>query len=338
MKLTKPRHQFEAMETLLMGGLVSEAFHEAVRLGLFDLLETPKTAEEVAATLDTHLSATEALLSLLAHTRILRQYAAQYQNTPSASEFLVSSSPFYQGAAIEIHRERHAQVIRSLPDLLKNPGQARINIGKRFASSKAIAGMAQHAVRGSLQDAVRTIAAVPGFSEFRRLCDIGGNHGRYAAALLDLNPGLHATIADLPEVTEIAAAMLAEGAYEGRLSFLPCDLHIDDLPRETYDVVLASHVLQIFAADLDDFIARIADSIVPGGWFVSQNLNVGTRKNRLYTLGTSLMSLLAAGVDHRIPQERLEKALHGAGFRIVSTKDTGTGQINRLIVAQKALH
>ena len=319
-----------------MGDLLAEAFCEAVRLGLFDLLESPKPAEEVAAELGTHPAATEALLSLLAHARILRQIGTRFKNTPSASEFLVSSSPFHQGTAIEIHRNRAAQTIRSLPDLLKTPGQARADIGKRFASPKAIAGMAQHAVRGSLQDAVGAIASLPGFADFRRLCDIGGNHGRYAAALLDLNPGLHATIADLPEVTAIAAEMLPDGAYENRLSFLPCDLHTDDLPRESYDVVLASHILQIFADDLDGFIARIGSSIVPGGWFVSQNLNANAGKNRLYTLSTSLMSLLAAGIDHRIPQERLETALHAAGFRIVSTKDAGAGQINRLTVAQKA--
>ncbi len=335
MNLSKPRHQFEAVETLLMGGLLAGALHESVRLGLYDLLETPKRAGEVATNLGTHPAATEALLSLLAQNRLLRRHGAHYSNTPVASEFLVRSSPFYQGTAIDIQQSRCEQTVRALPDLLKEPGQARPNVGKRFASPKAVAGMMQHAVRGSLQDAVGAVSALPGFAGFRHLCDIGGNHGQYALALLGLNPLLRATIADLPEVTEVVAPMLADVEHGDRLSFLPCDLHVDALPEETYDIVLASLVLQIFADDLGAFIARIRAGIVPGGWFVSQNLDFDNRKNRFYTLGTNLMSRLMAGIDHCLLQQSQEEALRNAGFRIVSSGSSGNGRINRMLIARK---
>ncbi len=335
MNLPKPRHRFETVETLLMGGFLAKAIHESVRLGLYDLLETPKRSGEIATALEIHPATAEALLALLVQHRLLRRRGAHYCNTPVASEFLVSSSPFYQGTAIDIQQGRCEQTIQALPKLLKEPGAARATVGKRFASPKAVIGMAQHAVRGSLQDAVGAIAALPGFAEFRRLCDIGGNHGRYALALLARNPRLRATIADLPEVTDVVAAMLTNAEHGDRLSFLPCDLHADALPKETFDVVLASHVLQIFADDLDGFIAKIGASIVRGGWFVSQNLDCDNRQNRPYTLGTNLMSRLTANIDHGFLRQAQENALRDAGFRIVSSQGSGNGQINRMLVARK---
>ncbi len=335
MKIAKPTHSYEPLETALLGGLVTGVIVESIRLRVYDLLETPHTVDELAVALGTDRVATQTLLDLLVCRGLIDRHCGTYTNTPLASEFLVSTSPFYQGQAIELHQASYDYVTSNLPDLLKQPGQARCQIRRKFASDKALEGVAQHAMRGSLQDAVEFIAALPGFTVMRRMCDVGGNHGRYATALLDRNPMLSAQLVDLPNVVDVVKAYCRDAENADRLTVLPIDLKTDTLPRNDYDLVLVSHVLQIFRDTLDETIQRIAASVAPGGWFVSHHMNPdgGAAPGTKATL--DFMYHAMAKVDHFIHRDELERALKRAGFTRFIPGSTGPGDINLILAAQK---
>ncbi len=335
MSSLKPMNSFEPLETVLMGGLVGSAIVESVRLRVYDLLETPHTAQEVSVLVGLDLIATRALLQLLVCQGLIDCACDRYVNTPLATEYLVSSSPFYQGPAIELQQTSYDYVTSNLPELLKNPGKVRCQIRHKFASGKAIQGVAQHAMRGSLQDAVEFIAALPGFADMQQMCDVGGNHGRYSMALLDRNPALSAQLFDLPNVVEAFNRTKPDMVYSDRLTAFPFDLKTDDLPTNHYDLVLVSHVLQIFRDTLDETIHRIATSVAPGGWFVSHHMNADGGAPADTKAAMGFMYHVMAKVDHFIAQDDIEQPLRRLGFETFLTGSTGPGSINLVLAARK---
>ena len=331
----KPRHTFEPIESLLAASVVSKALLESLRLRLYDLLETPQSVAQIAQATGTDESAMETFLRLLEGREMVARADGGYVNTPIASEFLVSTSPFYQGKSIQMQQAGYARVVENMPRLLKCPGESRGNIGRRFATNEAIEAVLQYALRGSLQDAVEFIIALPGFSDFRRMCDISGNHGRYSMELLDRNQDLSAVIAELPEVTRTVEKRIADAGYQDRLSTMACDLRKDDLPTDAYDLVLTSHVLQIFTDDLDAVLERIGASVAPGGWFVSQNLNPSARAGSRHVEAIDLATYLTRKIRHTVGREELEAGLRKAGFNDFIVGYTGPGQQNLILAGRK---
>ena len=331
----KPRYTFEPIENLLTASVVSKALLESLRLRLYDLLETPQSVSQIAQATGTDESAMETFLRLLEGRELVTRVDGGYVNTPIASEFLVSTSPFYQGKSIRMQQANYAGVVENMPRLLECPGKARGNIGLRFATNEAIDAVLQYALRGSLQDAVDFMIALPGFSHFRRMCDIGGNHGRYSMALLDRNPNLSAVIADLLDVTHIIETRIADAGYQDRLSTTACDLRKDDLPTDAYDLVLTSHVLQIFTDNLDAVLAKIGASVAPGGWFVSQNMNLTARASSGQVEAIDLATCLTMKIRHTIGREELEAGLRKAGFGDFIVGHTGPGRQNLIVAGRK---
>lgn len=102
-------------------------------------------------------------------------------------------------------------------------------------------------------------------SAHRRLLDVGGNSGEFAAGLCERHPALHATVLDLPLVCDIGRSHL-EGRMSGaRVGFVKADARVDAWP--------AGHDLISFKSMLHDwpeaqaraFIAKAFDALPPGG-------------------------------------------------------------------------
>lgn len=335
MKLSKPKCDFAPVETLLMEAVASHALVESVRMKLYDKLDTPKTLSEIAAAMEVAEKGMEVFLNSLEARDLLVKSGDFYSNSPLASEFLVSSSPFYQGGLLQIREGFVKLVNEEMASLLREPGSVQERIYQKMLPSDYLKGVAQHAMRGSLQDLVDFIAAQDNFSEMRALCDIGGNHGRYSMALLDRNPKLTAEILDLPKVTPFSKEAVHEAGYEKRIAVKDFDLRTDKLKPQAYDLVLISHVLQAFADSLESVIAKIGASVKRGGLFASQNMNPATGSNRKLKTSTALVSCLLAEANHYLPQDDLANALTNAGFVEIKMQVGGPGEANLMVVARK---
>jgi SAM-dependent methyltransferase len=96
-----------------------------------------------------------------------------------------------------------------------------------------------------------------------RLLDLGGGCGSHAAALLAANPGLEATVLDLPPVQ----ALVAERHPE--LAFLPGDLEEPrfGLPEgEAWDVLLVANILHDHPAErCRELLGEATALLRPGG-------------------------------------------------------------------------
>ncbi len=332
--MQKPHHDFEPIAILSMEGIASSAFLESVRMKLYDGLETPQTATQIATAFGMAEQVTEAFLDLLLARGLLVRADGRYANSPVAAEYLVSQSPFYQGDCITLHQKPGEAVARKMADLLHGEAKPGGDGAAMWSSVKTLAGSAQYSMRGGLQDTVEFVAALPGFMEMRTMCDLGGGHGRYATSLLDLNPAMEAVVMDLPGVVSAAESLHRQTDYGNRLSFAPCDLRSDRLPERSYDLILASHVLYPFSDRLQDVVAMIAQALKPGGWFVSHHLDPNGDACRCFCTAVDLTTCLLGKARHVLNPAKLEAALSHAGLTNFRTGTSGFHAENLIVAAQ----
>lgn len=333
--MKKPQHDFEPIAILSMEAVASRAFLESVRMKLYDQLERPHTSAQVAAALGMTEPATQVFLDLLEARGLLKKSDGLYANTPVASEYLVSQSPFYQGDCIELHQGANEVVLREMTDLLCGKAKPENNVSM-WSNTNALLGSAQYSLRGGLQDAVAFVASLPGFMEMRTMCDLGGGHGRYATAVLDRNPSIEAVVMDLPDVISLAAPLHHEAGYGKRLSFTPYDLRSDSLPERTYDLILTSHVLYPMADRLDDVMAKIAPALKPGGWFVAHHLDPEGDASRRFRTALDLVTCLTRHTRHVLYPNDLKAAMNHAGLVHLRTGTSGHHAENVILAAQRA--
>jgi cyclopropane fatty-acyl-phospholipid synthase-like methyltransferase len=107
----------------------------------------------------------------------------------------------------------------------------------------------------------------------RRLLDLGGGHGRFAAALVRRHPGLRATVVDLPPAVAASAADLAAEGLGDRLVHRAADVLHEPLGDADVDVVLASQLNHHLGEDDNRLLAnRVAAALRLGGVYVIQDL------------------------------------------------------------------
>lgn len=104
-----------------------------------------------------------------------------------------------------------------------------------------------------------------GIGDRRRLLDVGGNSGAFAAALCRAYPGLSATVFDLPAVAMIGEAEIAASGLSDRIAFRSGDARRDPWPGG-HDIVSFKSMLHDWpAAEAIGFLDRAIDALEPGG-------------------------------------------------------------------------
>lgn len=242
-----------------------------LRIGLFDRLEEgPLTTEALAAAFGLSPRVYPALLSFLSAQRLLvRTSDGRWANAPTASTFLVRSSPRYIGGRSLLF-DGFYEAIGHLDRALATgkpwtpAGQHDLFAGFSDEDRRWFAeGMLANAIHGG-EALLRTVD----FSPFRRLLDVGGGPGGYTIAILRAHPHLEATIFDLPGVEEIARENVERAGLAERVAFASGSFFEDPLPSG-HDVLLLSSILHDWEDEDGARILRAChDALLPGGTIV----------------------------------------------------------------------
>jgi SAM-dependent methyltransferase len=241
----------------------------AIRLGVFDALDGgPATAAELSSRLGTDARGTSSLLDVLASLGYVRRRGDRYENTPTASRWMtrgadqefVDATQFLEMNAFEIWGDLEQTVRSGRP---ARPFYERLEADPDL--SDAFQTWTRWTARETSSELARRVPLPPTAS---RLIDIGGSHGRYAAAFCRTHPGLSAVVFDFPTALRAAEDLLREPDLEGRLRLQPGDFLADDLGTE-YDVALLLNVVHgLGEADNRELIGRVARALNPGGTLV----------------------------------------------------------------------
>ncbi|WP_265293236.1 acetylserotonin O-methyltransferase [Streptomyces sp. SHP 1-2] len=236
---------------LLDGFRASQVLASAVRLELFDALAAhgPLSVSRCAELLGLRERPAGMLLAACASFGLVERTAAGYGNSPLAARYLVAGRPHYFGDFVRLVEQQQYRSWAELPDVLRADGTAgRVpQAERRFAADEADRDPLFW--RGMSSGSAFTAEAVArsyDFSRFRRLLDLGGGQGDFSLELCRSNPGLSATVYDLPSVCGLARERIARDGYAGRIGTRDGDLlTASELPAG-HDVMLVSNILHMW--------------------------------------------------------------------------------------------
>lgn len=240
-----------------------------VRLGVFDALEEgPRTAAEVAAQLESDPRGTESLLEALTSLNYVRRRGNRYANRPTASRWLtkrgdpefVEATKFLEIAAFDLWGDLEEAVRSGRPSRAFYPWlEAEPQRSATF----------QTWTRWTARDLATEVARrVPLSGGARRLIDVGGGHGRYAAAYCRASAGLTAVVFDLPAALRSAEDLLDESDLTGRIQLQPGDFLTDEL-GDDFDIALVMNVVHGLSEDENRrLMKRVSAALKPGGRIV----------------------------------------------------------------------
>ena len=242
-------------ETVLLALAVRLDLATAIDLGISD-----------AAGLARHCRVSPRALALclnaLCAIGFLEKSGKRYRNSPAARRLLSAKSPHCIRPALR-HALDSTMDWATLPQTVKAGKVARPQPSLRKSdSTDAFIRAMDHHARGSAP-AVAAACPIPGA---RTLLDLGGGPGTFALEFTRRNPGLKATVFDLPQTLRVTRKILKErGMARAPIRLVRGDFLRDPLGGP-YDVVLASNILHMLSeSECLALLRKSFRALNPGG-------------------------------------------------------------------------
>ena len=313
---TEPKGHWDPGTLLEMSGYYWKTctLHAGVKLDVFSTIGSKSlTCDQINAELNCDREGLLRLLNALSALKLLNKEKDIYTNTEAAKLFLSKSSPRYIGFMIMHHHHLMASWHR-MDQAVKEGGPIRER--SSFTSEEW---------RGRFLMGMFNIgmAVAPGLSktldlsDCKRLLDLGGGPGTFAIHFCLANPGMMASVYDLPTTEPFARKTMAGFKVEDRVDFIPGDYTKQELDfPDRYDAVWLSHILHgedpRTAADV---VRKAVSALKPGGKILihefiltenmdaplfpalfSINMYLGTEGGQSYSQGQLSDMLEACGV------------------------------------------
>ena len=245
----------------------SKCFLTANGLGVFEALaEAPMRATALAEKLGLDARATRLLLNACVGLGLLEEDGRGFRNQPSSQAFLVPGSPAFLGNAVRYGDdmwEGWSQLGQALRDGKPPIAPESYTGDDPERTRNFVYGMHNRAMGIGFG-----LVSLVDLSGRRRLLDVGGGPGTYAALFARKHPELRATVLDLPEVVALAGEIIASLDAGDRIDTLAGDFHDTPFPAGN-DAVLISGVLHRESeAGCRELIRRAYEALVPGGLLV----------------------------------------------------------------------
>ena len=248
---------FDMLLRMAGGHAISRCLHVVADLGVADaLVETPRTAAELAAATGADAGALGRVLRLLSAHEIFEMRDGRYGHTP-ASRLLREDHPQSMRAFVQMlglpvnwksYEELHYSVRTGLPAAGK---VTQGGLWKYFAENPEASRIFNQAMTAKAQGETAGVVHAYDFSGFRMIGDIGGGRGHLLEAVLAAVPKAKGVLFDLPHVIEQASSKASQ-----RLHLQPGDFFKDDLP--TCDAYIMMDIIHDWS---DEDSARILKNL-----------------------------------------------------------------------------
>ena len=251
----------------------------AGRTGILHLLaERTATPEETAAALDLDAHATGKVIRSLCAQGVVVPDGDSYRLASALrADFLGNDDDL--GPFVEHIHTMYDRWGASLEPWLRGQDWPTT---PRTPEEAARFGAAMKAMGGRM---ARRVAAALDLEGVRTMLDVGGGWGQYAKAFRTVNPGIEATVLDVPDVADQAPPDLAGTEHEGHISWIGGD-YLETDYGSGYDLVLLSNILhQETAPRAAELTRRAAAALAPGGRVVIVDFAIDDAK-REHWLGT----------------------------------------------------
>jgi demethylspheroidene O-methyltransferase len=341
--LTRPiaRRRARALFDLCAGFVYAQVLQACVRLKLFEMLgEGPQSRENLAHRMGMPLEGAERLLAAAISLKLVARRGDRYA-LGSLGAAMVGNPGI--AAMVEHHSVLYDDLRDPVALLRGRRGETALSQYWAYASAEQ-PGELQASDVG---DYTRLMAASqPMIAEevlnayrlgrHRRLLDVGGGDGSFAAAAAARHRRLELVVFDLPPVAERARGKFASLGLAGRATAVGGDFFADALP-EGADVVSLVRVVHDHDDDAVRAILRaVHRALPPGGTLLLAEPMAGTAGAE--PIGDAYFGfyLLAMGSGRPRTEAEFRSLLGEAGFAACRPLRTRMPLLTRLIVASKA--
>ena len=270
-----PQGGFDKIMSMARGFQASKMLMAAVDLGLFDFLEEPRSAGEIAAWLKADARATGIFLNGLTSLGLLVKGIDYFKNGELAARYLVQGGDNYRGAIIKHMAHTWGRGWDDLKEtvLVGHPPEVDPEKWvdarpKRDESEVKAFIWGMHAIA---RDLAPKVAAKLDLRAVRHLLDLGGGPATYAITFAQANPQLKATVFDLPLPIEIAKENIAKNGLADRVQTLAGNFLEDDIGTG-YDFIWVSQILHSHdERQCKLIIAKAVAALAPGGRLAIQD-------------------------------------------------------------------
>jgi hypothetical protein len=319
------------MLDVYMPMMKSSAIVAAGRLGLFEALaKGPLSTAQLAEKIQSSIKGTATLADFLIALGYLEKQGGLLANTESTQRWFTSLGQVnytpgllwtheawpMMGGLAEAVRSGHPE--RTLWDVMVEHS----HLGEIFSSYMA-------AFATDLgPDLLKHVPVAPAQ---HRLLDLGGSHGLHAIHFCRRYPQLSAIIVDLPSALGETGTTIDRQGLSERIHLRPGDLHEEDWGGE-HDLVFYLSVAHNHTAEENrHIIARIGQTLSPGGLLVIHEYLTETPQDAL-DAAFRLTLLLETGTQ-TYPYAEYCDWLTAAGFRAIERIDLNPKEKGALILA-----
>jgi predicted O-methyltransferase YrrM len=304
----------------LSGGYWSTcALHAGVKLDVFTAIgESPATLDELVDRVGAPARGLAMLLDGLAAMDLLKKTGNRYEAAAGVRKHLSKESPDYLGYMI-LHHHHLMESWARLDQSVKSgrPTAVRASRDDPVRRESFLMGM----LNSATQTAPKIVPSLD-LEGRRHLVDVGGGPGTYAIHMCQANPGLRATVFDLPTTRPFAEQTIERFGLSDRIDFVEGDFIEQDIPG-SYDVAWLSHVLHAEGPDgCKTILDRAVAALEPGGMIMvhefilrdtmdgplfpalfAMNMLLRSQSGQSYSESQIADMLIAAGAKniHRIP-------------------------------------
>ncbi|MCF8080745.1 MAG: SAM-dependent methyltransferase [Desulfobacterales bacterium] len=288
------------------------ALHAGVKLDLFtELGGLSLNADQLAQSKDLDPRALSMLLDALVAMGLLTKSGDRYANTPASLAFLSKESDEYVGHMI-LHHHHLVESWSRLDESVKSgkPVRTRASFSDGERRESFLMGMYNNAMLLAPQ-----LVPQVDLSGRRHLLDMGGGPGTYAIHFCRHNPGLTATVFDLPTTRPFAEKTIASFRLEDRIDFQPGSYLKDPVPG-TYDAAWLSHILHGEGPRACRMIIeKAAAALTPGGLILIHEFILDDVRDRpLFPALFSLNMLLGTESGKAYSEGEIRNMLEDAGI------------------------
>ncbi|MCX4670936.1 acetylserotonin O-methyltransferase [Streptomyces sp. NBC_01381] len=309
-----------ALENTVYGLISTPVLHTALKHGVFASLieQGPDTVPGLAERLSTDPDTLERMLLVLTSLGVVeRSKDGEFALTAEAAPFLDHRNSRYLGGFIEhLTVETQGRLTRLDTYLAdgKQSGEASPfdDVYRDSESLRAFMRAMWDLSFGMSQE----LAALAGLSGTTHLVDVGGATGPFAVAALLAEPGLRATVFDMPAVAPLVGEDAEARPVVDRLGFAGGDFFADELPRG--DCLAFGYILSDWD---DDTCVRLLEKAYracdttdgPGRVLIMDRLFDDDHTGPLATAAMNLVMHIEMAGRHRTAAEFIA-LLERAGF------------------------
>jgi SAM-dependent methyltransferase len=296
--------------------------HTAVKLDIFTMLASgPQSAETIARQLKGDVRGVAALLNALAAMALLTKTQGRFANTDFAEQFLSKTSPDYTGFIVMHHHHLMASwTAMSAAVLSGKPNRtSAADTDKESERESFLMGMYNIA-----SQTAPMYSNVIDLRDCKHLLDLGGGPGTYAIHFCRHNPGLRATVFDLPTTRAFAEKTIADFDLAERIRF-KAGSYLDEKPDlgQGYDAVWLSHILHGEGPrDAEAIVAKAVAALNPGGKILIHEFILDdTMDGPLFPALFALNMLIGTDQGQAYSQGQLQEMLENNGIAHIHRLD-----------------